>query len=86
MGNVLDEHERKIERYKAHPPLMLNVLLSIDLTVPCYCQGLGNHFTTSGRFGLMASPLPRSPYLKLGTPDPFWYLDEHSGNFQEKTE
>jgi hypothetical protein len=56
VGNVLDEHERKIERYKAHPPLMLNVLLSIDLTVPCYCQGLGNHFTTSGRFSLMASP------------------------------
>jgi hypothetical protein len=46
--NVLDEDEKKIERYKAHPPLMLNVLLLIDLTVACYCQGLGNHFTTSG--------------------------------------
>jgi hypothetical protein len=32
------------------------VLLSIDLTVPCYCQELGNHFTTSGPFGLIASP------------------------------
>jgi hypothetical protein len=55
-GNVLDEHERKIERYKAHPPLVLNVLSSVDLTVPCYCQELGNHFITSGRFGLMDSP------------------------------
>ncbi len=54
--NVLDEQEKKIERFKAYPPLMLNVLLSIDLTVPCYCQELGNHFTTSGPFGLIASP------------------------------
>jgi len=66
--NVLDEHEKKIERYKAHPPLMLNVLLSIDLTVPCYYQGLGNHFTTSGRFGLMASP------------SSFWVGDEWKGS------
>jgi hypothetical protein len=54
--NVLDECEKKIERYKAYVPLMLNMLLSIDLTIPCYCQGLGNHFTTFGRFGLLAFP------------------------------
>ncbi len=46
----------KVKRYQAHPPLMLNLWLSIHLTVPCYCQRLGNHFTTSGLFGLMASP------------------------------
>ncbi len=26
--NVLDEHEKKIERYKAHPPLMLNTIVN----------------------------------------------------------
>jgi len=46
--NVFDEHEKKIGKYKAHPPLMLTMLLSIDLIVPCYYQGLGNHFTTFG--------------------------------------
>ncbi len=28
MKNVLDEHDKKIERFKVHPPLMLNMLLS----------------------------------------------------------
>jgi len=53
--NVLDEHEKKFEKVQSSSPFNAKRVMSIDLTVQCYSQELGNHFPISGRFGLIAS-------------------------------